>query len=117
MRKIISILLAAIIIASAPFLFAACSGQSTLPNGTYKFESSSGNPFNPGEFMSLGTSFSVSGNSISASLTEDIVFSYEYTINNKKITLTDENGDEIVLSFEKKNNNSYLIGETTYTGE
>ena len=114
MKKSIAILLATIVSVSASFLFVACSKQSTLPDGTYKMESSSGNPFDPDETLPLGALFDVSGNTITVNYSKELVFSLEYEIKGKEIIMTNEDGNERVLAFEKKNNQTYIVGKTTY---
>ena len=111
MKKIKINFLIAIVILSAFLIFAACSGESTLPDGAYKFEKSQGSPF---DVPKLGVKFEVNGNIITVELTEELVFKYEHIIKGNEITLTDENGDEVVLAF-KKDNNSYTIDKTTYS--
>ena len=117
MKKVISILSAIFIFILASVLLTACSGESTLPDGTYTLESTSGSPFNPMESMPLGPTFEVSGNTITAYYSDSMVLNLEYSIMNKEITLIDDGGSESVVHFEKKSNNSYLIGKATYTRE
>jgi hypothetical protein len=108
MRKISIITLVAIVILTV----AACSGQSSLPDGNYSFAlRQEGNPFT---LPPLGVSFEVTGNNITAVFTEDISYIYVYTINGNEITLTDKNGVDTVLEFRRNNNKSYNIGGTNY---
>jgi uncharacterized lipoprotein YehR (DUF1307 family) len=108
MRKISTVTLIAIVIVTV----VACSGQSTLPDGSYSFAlQQEGNPF---ALPPLGLSFEVKGNVITAVFTETVSHTYEYIISGNEITLTDINGGETVLEFRKNNNTSYNIGGTNY---
>jgi len=116
----ILVLILAVLMLTA--VLSACAGQSTLPDGTYKYnigQTINRSPFDLGSsifdtIMPLGVEFHVKGSVITFELSDDVSFILEHKIKGKEIILTEENGNETALSFKKKNSTMYVINGTEY---
>ena len=112
MNNVKSNLLLVALIFSTLILLAACSGQTTISDGTYNLRNE-GIKANPFQSPILVPPFKVNGIVITFSIDETVII-YEYQIKNNEIILTDEDGIETVHNFEKENKNTFYVDGWPY---
>ena len=106
MKKAISILMIGIIIVFAVFSITACGGgTNTIAKGTYE---------KSGDGVGIGfTEFTVSGSTLTVSISGLMNVDYTYKIQDKQIKLTAQ-GSTLSYDFEKKDSSHYIINGAEY---